>query len=316
MAAVTSGNDVIYGMQLPIQTLTRTLREDWEDDATVEDLVTVAKTAEATGQSFIGVCDHIAIPDDDYAKNMTTTWYDTVATLAYLAAHTTDVRLLSVVWIAAYRHPLATAKAFATIDHLSGGRAILGVGAGHVEGEFDALGVDFAARGAILNETIDAVRGAFADTYVSHHGDRYDYDDVGIGPQPVGGELPIWVGGNSKPAFRRVGERGDGWIPMGNPIDTYPDTIDYIRSHAEAAGRGDVHFDIGWMPPWMYIGDPYFEPNPYMLSGSAEEITQVLRDGVAKGANVLHLKFKNRSPAELSDQMEAFGRDIAPHLTA
>ena len=72
-------------MQLPVQTLTRTLADPWEDSATVSDLVTITKKAEATGHDFVGVCDHIAIPDNDYAANMTTTWYDTVATLSYLA---------------------------------------------------------------------------------------------------------------------------------------------------------------------------------------------------------------------------------------
>ena len=88
-----------YGMQLPVQTLTRTLADPWEDTATVSDLVTITKKAEETGHDFVGVCDHIAIPDNDYAANMTTTWYDTVATLSYLAAHTTTVNLLSVVWL-------------------------------------------------------------------------------------------------------------------------------------------------------------------------------------------------------------------------
>ena len=85
---------------------------------------------------------------------MRTTWYDTVATLSYLAAHTTTVNLLSVVWIAAYRHPLQTAKSFGTLDHLSGGRVIMGVGAGHVEAEFEALGVDYANEGRFLMKTL------------------------------------------------------------------------------------------------------------------------------------------------------------------
>ena len=122
-----------YGMQLPVQTLTRTLADPWEDTATVADLVSIAQKAESTGHDFIGVCDHVAIPDNDYAAHMTTTWYDTVATLSFLAAHTKTVNLLSVVWIAAYRHPLQTAKSFGTLDHLSGGRVIMGeIGRAHV----------------------------------------------------------------------------------------------------------------------------------------------------------------------------------------
>lgn len=90
---------------------------------------------------------------------MSTSWWDTIATLSYLATVTERVRLLSHVYVLPYRHPLVVAKAWATLDALSGGRAILGVGAGHVEGEFDVLGVPFADRGRLLDEGIDAVRG-------------------------------------------------------------------------------------------------------------------------------------------------------------
>ena len=144
MTNVVAEGDASYGIQLPGQTLTRTLVDPWEDDAGPSELVTVAQTAEAAGLDFIGVCDHVAIPDDDYAAHMGTTWYDPVATLAWLGAMTEKIRLLSVVWVAAYRHPLVTASAFGTLSRLSGDRTILGVGAGHVEGEFAALGIEFS----------------------------------------------------------------------------------------------------------------------------------------------------------------------------
>ncbi len=156
MANLVPDGGALYGVQLPIQTLTRTLVDPWEDDATVDDLATVARAAEAAGLDFVGVCDHVAIPDNEYAANMRTTWYDPVATLSWLGAQTERIHLLSVVWIAAYRHPLLTASAFGTLSHLTGGRAILGVGAGHVEAEFEALGVDYHRRGRLLDECIDA----------------------------------------------------------------------------------------------------------------------------------------------------------------
>ncbi|MEZ5166698.1 MAG: TIGR03619 family F420-dependent LLM class oxidoreductase [Acidimicrobiales bacterium] len=251
MAAINRPDGWSYGIQLPIQTLTRTLVDPWEDAATVDDLVAIAKRCDEKGFDFVGVCDHVAIPNNDYASRMTTTWYDTVATLGFLAAHTTRTRLLSVVWIAAYRHPLQTAKSFGTLDHLSGGRAILGVGAGHVEAEFEALGVDFASRGARLDETLDAVRGAFTDTYVSHEGEYYSYADVGVAPSR--GELPIWIGGSGAAAWRRAGRIGDGYIPMGNGLDQYPQIVDTITAAADAAGRSGTGFDIGYMPPWTYL---------------------------------------------------------------
>lgn len=310
MSAINTDGGWSYGMQLPVQTLTRTLVDPWEDAATVDDLVAIAQRCDARGYDFVGVCDHVAIPDNEYASKMTTTWYDTIATLGFLAAHTDDVRLLSVVWIAAYRHPLQTAKSFGTLDHLSGGRAILGAGAGHVEAEFEALGVDFATRGKRLDETLDAVRGAFADTYVSHHGAFYDYDDVGVAPAPVA-ELPIWIGGSGKAAWKRTGRIGDGYIPMGNGKDQYPEIVATIGEAAAAHGRADATFDIGYMPPWAYLlGD--VPDGVVAMMGGIEPLAEDLREARAAGANTFHLKFRARDLPEYLDQVDAFAEQVVP----
>ncbi len=312
MAALTGAGEWMYGAQLPIQTLTRTLVDPWEDDATVDDLVAIARHCDALGYDFVGVCDHVAIPNNSYAAKMTTTWYDTIATLAYLAAHTERTRLLSVVWIAAYRHPLQTAKAFGTLDHLSGGRAILGVGAGHVEAEFDALDVDFATRGKRLDETLAAVRGAFGAEHVSHHGDFFNYDNVGVAPQPAA-ELPIWIGGAGKAAWRRTGRIGDGYIPMGLPKEQYPEAIDVMRTAADSAGRNDVVLDIGYMTPWGYIlGDPPDGIGMHWLQGGVEGLAADIRDARDAGANVMHVKLRARDVSEYLDSLAAFTERVVP----
>jgi len=302
-----------WGMQLPIQTLTRTLREPWEEEAGVADLVRVARAVEAAGGAFVGVCDHVAIAPVEYTKHMTPTWYDTVATLGYLAAATSTVRLLSVVYIAAYRHPLVAAKSFMTLDHLSGGRVILGVGAGHVESEFDALGLDFRTRGAQLNEAIDAMRGAFSDTYSEFHGTYYDYGSVGLAPRPAQPALPIWIGGSSKAALRRVAERGDGWIPQGTPRDQMRESIDVIRRRRDEV-RPDATIDLGYMPGMVYVGSPDWEVGDWCLSGEADKIAASLREAHDFGCSVLHLRFRSRSCNELCDQIAAFGSEVGPHL--
>ncbi len=312
MANLTSPGDWMYGIQLPIQTLTRTLVDPYEDEATVQDLVKIACRADELGFGFVGACDHIAIPDNDYAARMTTTWYDTVATLAFLAAHTSRCRLLSVVLIAAYRHPLLTAKSFGTLDHLSSGRVILGVGAGHVEAEFDALGVGFADRGRRLDETLDALRGVYADTYVSHTGHYYQYQNVGVAPQPIN-ELPIWIGGAGRPAWRRTGRIADGYIPMGLAKDRYSEAIDVIRSAADSAGRGDTMFDIGYMPPWGYLtGEPPSGIGIQWLQGGCEGLAADIRAARQVGANVMHLKFRARSCGEYLEQLDAFAGEVVP----
>lgn len=312
MAAIVPPGSWVYGVQLPIQTLTRTLVDPWEDAASVSDLVTVAKKAESTGHAFVGVCDHVAVPDNAYASKMTTTWYDTVATLGFLAAHTETVRLLSVVWIAAYRHPLQTASAFGTLDHLSGGRSILGVGAGHVEGEFDALGIPFHERGAILDETLDALQHVYSDRYVSFQGKRYRYDRVGVAPKPVNGSLTTWIGGNSKAAWRRVGKYGDGYIPMGNSLDQYPQIIETIGESAAEHGRGEAPIDIGYMPGWAHLTGGNTDDLPPTQIHGVEAYAADVRAAREAGANVIHVKFRGRSLSEYLEQFDAFAEEVVP----
>ena len=131
----------VYGMQLPIQSKSRTFVADWELSAGPADLAQVARAADDHGFFYVAVCDHIAIPES-LASTMGTYWQDCISTLSWLAALTERTNLLSHAYVLPYRHPLIAAKEFETLDYLSGGRAIVGIGAGHVEAEFAALGVD------------------------------------------------------------------------------------------------------------------------------------------------------------------------------
>ena len=186
-----------YGMQLPVQSQSTIYAEPWEADAGPGDLVVVARAADRAGFAYLATCDHVAIPRR-LAPAMSTVWYDPVATLAHLAGVTERVRLLSHVAVVGLRHPLVTAKQYATLDHLSGGRLILGVGAGHVREEFEALGVDFEQRGALLDESIDALRAALGpEEFPSHHGKVYDFEGLGQRPRPAQRAVPLWVGGSS-----------------------------------------------------------------------------------------------------------------------
>src|SRR3954468_15350933 len=126
MPPIVPPGALVFGMQLPVQAQSKFFVEDWELTAGAPELAAVAQAADRAGFFYVGVCDHIAIPSEK-AEVMGTEWWDTVATLAWLAGITTDVRLLSHVYVPSYRHPLQVAKAFATIDVISGGRVILGV---------------------------------------------------------------------------------------------------------------------------------------------------------------------------------------------
>ena len=216
-----------FGTQLPIQTQTTLLAGPWEAEATPADLMAIARAADRSGFHNIAVCDHVAIPRDK-ADAMSLWWQDTFTTLGWLAAGTERVALMTHVYVLAYRHALVAAKAFATLDHLSGGRAIIGIGVGHVEAEFDALGVSFADRGRITDERLPELAEALEHTYVG---------DLGALPRPVQSPRPpIWIGGSGAPAVRRAA-RWDGWLPQGPATSEAIDTIRRLRDDAGTADR-------------------------------------------------------------------------------
>lgn len=301
------------GMQLPVAAQSTVFRAPWETTAGPAELLRVAQACDRAGFFYVAVCDHVCIPRS-HAAAMSTTWYDAVATLGWLAAATRTVRLLSYVYVAAYRHPLQTAKAFATLDALSGGRIILGVGAGHLEGEFAALGVDFGRRGALLDDAIDVVAAAFRDEFPEHDGHVWQVRDLGLRPRPVQQPRPpIWVGGSTPAALRRAAVRGDGWLPQGTFRDRLPAQIATVREHRRRV-RGDVPIEIGANSEWLHVGRPSFDLGPNARSGSGEELAASLRELHALGVSHCGVRFRSRSCDELVDQIDAFAADVMPLL--
>lgn len=302
-----------YGMQLPVQSQSTIYAEPWESGAGADDLVAVAGAAESAGFDYIASCDHVAIPRH-LAPAMSTVWYDPVATLAYLAGVTERVRLLSHVAIVGLRHPLVTAKQYATLDHLSGGRLVLGVGAGHVPEEFEVLGADFGRRGEVLDESIDALRAALGpDEFPSHHGKSYDFEGLGQRPRPAQERVPIWVGGSSPAAVRRAALKGDGWLPQGDPRDRLPARIARLRELRERAGI-EAPLTVGAIAEPLYVGRPAWDVGRRTLSGAPEALAASLAAYRAMGVHQIQLRFRCRSRTELIDQVTAFGAEVAPRL--
>ncbi|MET7846758.1 LLM class F420-dependent oxidoreductase [Streptomyces avermitilis] len=303
-----------YGLQLPVQSQSTLYAEGWEADAGPDDLVEIARTADRSGFAYLAGCDHVAVPRR-LASAMSTVWYDPVATLSFLAGVTERVRLLSHVAVVGLRHPLVTAKQYATLDHLSGGRLILGVGAGHVREEFEALGVDFERRGFVLDECVDALRAALGpEEFPAHHGKLYDFEGLGQRPRPAQPRVPLWVGGSSPAAVRRAAVRGDGWLPQGDPRDRLPEQIAKLRRLREDAGICDP-VTVGAITEPLYVGEPGWHVGRRTLTGRPEALAESLRAYRAMGVDQIQVRFRSRSRSELTDQMAAFGAEVAPHLT-
>ncbi|MFD5129551.1 LLM class F420-dependent oxidoreductase [Streptomyces olindensis] len=300
-------------MQLPVQSQSTIYAESWEAGAGPEDLLGIARAADRAGFAYLASCDHVGIPRR-LAAAMSTVWYDPVATLSFLAAATSRVRLLSHVAVVGLRHPLLTAKQYATLDHVSGGRLILGVGAGHVQEEFEALGVDFRQRGPVLDECLDALRAALGpDEFPEHHGKLYDFEGLGQRPRPAQERVPLWVGGSSPAAVRRAALKGDGWLPQGDPRERLPGQIARIRELRERAeARGP--FTVGAITEPLYVGTPGWDVGRRTLTGRPRQLAESLRAYRAMGVHQIQVRFRSRSRTELTDQIAAFGAEVAPEL--
>lgn len=293
----------IYGIQLPIQAQSAYFVGDWERSAGPAEMARIAQTCDANGYAYVGVCDHITLPES-VVGGMGTHWVDCLTTLGWLAGVTERIGLLSHVYVLPYRHPLVAAKQFATLDHLSNGRALVGVGAGHVEAEFGRLGVDFASRGKGMNTSIPELAAALESEFV---------DGFGARPRPTQTPRPpIWVAGSSPAAIKRAARFGDGWLPQG---PSNAEMVATLQAERERLGR-DGSMMIGHITPFLYVGDPSFDVGDGTLSGSAQSIAERILAGTADGVNQLQVRFKARSCDEMCDQLAAFAADVAPLVTS
>lgn len=292
MYEITDGSRIV-GLQLPVQALTSYLAEPWEHDAGPAEIVEVTRAAEDGGYAYVGVCDHVALPEAA-AAGMSTQWVDPVSTLGWLAAQTSTIRLLTHVYVLPYRHPAMAAKQFATLDWLSGGRLICGLGAGHVPGEFERLGVDFEGRGTALADGVAQLDRLLSNEWI---------DGFGARPRPVQTPRPpLWVAGSTNAAIRRAAQLADGWLPQS---PTTSEMVELITRTRQAAGR-EGSFAIGHIAPPIHIGAPTWDVGPNTVTGTAEGVAERLLAGAPPGVNQFQIRFRARSCAELCDQLAAF----------
>lgn len=301
MAPTTPGRRTI-GTQLPIQALSTMFAAPWEAEAGPADLLRAAQVCDAAGYDYIGVCDHVAIPRAA-APAMGTQWMDPITTLSWLAGQTERIDLLTHVFVLGYRHPLVAAKQFATLDHLSGGRLIAGIGAGHLQGEFEALGADFTERGRDLDAALPTLIAALENEFV---------DDLGARPRPAQEPRPpIWIAGSSAPALRRAARFGDGWLPQGPASD---DHVETLRRLLDDAGRSLDRFVIGHLAPPVHLGRPDWDVGRRTITGSADEVTETLLSTVPAGVSQIQLAVRARDLDECCDQLEAVAEQVVPRL--
>ena len=207
-----------------------------------EGAVAIAEAAEAGGLTTLWTVEHVVVPsgyESKYPYDPSGKMAggaeefdlpDPLVWLAYVAARTTTIKLGTGILILPQRNPVITAKAVATLDHLSGGRAVLGVGAGWLAEEFAALNVPFDDRGKRLDEYIAVMRALWTGDKASFDGDYFHFADCISRPRPVNGSVPIVIGGHTPAAARRAGRLGDAFFPMSASLDELADIISTMRA--------------------------------------------------------------------------------------
>jgi probable F420-dependent oxidoreductase len=263
----------------------------WEAQGGIDDVVAVARAAESAGYSFVSCPEHICIPTP-VAETRGGTYWDPAVALAYVAASTTSIRLLTHVLVLGYHHPLAVLKTYGTLDRASGGRVVLGVGVGTLRPEFELLGVPYADRGVRADEALAAIRAGFGRRAPRHHGDYYRYGDVIVEPHGVQRPPPIWVGGRTRRSLRRALELGDGWIPFGMDLPALEALLIDETLAPRLAERADFDVVLAPEPPLDPLGEP-------------DQCVETMRAYAAAGATALHLRFRHRSRRHYVEQLEA-----------
>ncbi|MGW4122584.1 TIGR03619 family F420-dependent LLM class oxidoreductase [Nocardia sp. NPDC004711] len=203
------------GLSTPIVVQVPGVASPWEATAGPEDLTRIATAADELGFDHLTCSDHVGVPAAAASVRGATYW-DPLATLAYLAAHTTRIRLATSVLVLGYHHPVALAKSYGTLDRLSGGRVVLGVGVGSLAEEFALLGAAWEDRGARADAALTRLRRAWG---------RRDVEGFVLEPHATATTVPIWVGGRTRRSLRRAVSLGSGWVPFGLPADQIADLL-------------------------------------------------------------------------------------------
>ena len=287
-----------FGLVTPVVTLNPRIHNSWEESAGLEAVSAIAEAADRLGYHHLTCSEHVAVPTEAVARRGGRYW-DPLATFGYLAARTTRVRLATHVLVLGYHHPLAIAKRYGTLDVVSTGRLVLGVGVGTLTEEFELLGVDMAGRGERADDAIRALRSSLSRREPAYHGPHFSYEGFVVDPCAVQERVPIWIGGRTARSLRRALELGDGWAPFGlGEADLTPMLAEARESPAWESRTSPIEV--------VLHPEPAFDP-----AGEPERVREVVGRYRELGATVLNLRLLHHSLTQCLEQIQAMV-EVAP----
>jgi probable F420-dependent oxidoreductase len=269
------------GLQSPVVTRVPGQHSEWERTATPSELADLAVEADLVGLNHLTCSQHAVVPVE-VAVDRGGTYWDPLATLSFLAAFTRQIRLVTNVLVLGYQHPLMLAKQYATLDRLSRGRVVLGVGVGSLQEEFELLDVPFPDRGPRADAALERLRRVLGE----------GLDGFVLDPAPVQPEVPVWVGGNSLRSLRRAVDQGQGWMPFGLNLEQVSSLLDQVHRPAR--------FDIVLSPP-----------RPLDPQGDADRVRRTLDRMSQVGATVASVALAADSKTHYVEQIHAL-KELVP----
>jgi probable F420-dependent oxidoreductase len=300
----------------------------------LETIRRLGRAADEYEYDSVWITDHIVLPratkskypysaDGSLDLEAAQHYLDALTVLSYLAGVTERVALGSSVLILPYRNPVLTAKMIATLDVLSRGRVILGVGVGWMREEFQALNLTtFEERGAVTDEYIQILRELWTKDWPTYRGRFFSLDEVRFYPKPVQKpHPPIWIGGHTKAAIRRAARLGDGWHPIGlrPPAGLLPDeyakAVADLRSQAGEAGRDPRKITLSFRAPIKFTDSSTSGVRTPFI-GSKEQIVEDIRKYQRLGVNHLIFDFAGPSVDAIVEQLHRLAEEIRPEFRA
>jgi probable F420-dependent oxidoreductase len=299
--------------------------------ASAEVMANIAQLGEALGFNYLTLTDHVALPDTStpgYPYSTTGEFYtpdpghrvEQLTTAAWVAAKTSNIRIVLAVMVVPHRPAVVTSKMLATIDVLSGGRLVVGIGAGWLKVELDAVSTTpFAERGAVTDEYIDAMRTIWTQDKPVFHGKYVNIDGLLTDPKPLQKPYPpIWVGGESGPSMRRAARIGDAWYPIGSNnahlLDTLPRLtagIARIREMTKAAGRDPAAMGV------VYRVKRHGQPAPAATDGNRKLFTGTVANTIEDiaavreiGLTAIDFDFEGRDAKKSAADMKKFHEEV------
>jgi probable F420-dependent oxidoreductase len=294
-----------YPSELP------TAPDDFLEPQVVHD---VAAQAEAAGFSALALSEHPA-PSVKWRRHGGHNTLDPISALSFMAAVTSTIKLMTNLYVLPFRNPYLSAKALGTLDLLSGGRLIAGVGAGYLHSEFSAVGADFDRRAALLDEALIALRSIWTEPETPVSGKGFAAPGpVCVLPPAQRPHPPIWIGGNGKAALRRVVEHGSGWMPVIAPagmaavirtaaiedVGQFGVVLAELRGRLADAGRDPEEIDVQVVSPHIDLDD----------DASLRRALDVLDELADYGANWAVVHVNGSSPQAALDFVRAFGETV------